>query len=204
MSSADEKLCRAAICGDVAEIERLIAAGADPNALMNGYAPLQEAAARGHVAVIAALVKAGARVDGANRHGSTPLMWAAGNGRTAAVGTLVAAGANVHRASEYGDTALHYASSNGSLDAARVLLEAGAKADVRNKRGKWPIDVVSVALSRSMRPCQAAATPRWLAQVGGSETTRAAIHTLLASAPPWSRRRPVAVACYSVEWEWEA
>jgi hypothetical protein len=32
----------------------------------------------------------------------------------------------------------------------------------------------------------------------------AALRALFASAAPWSRRRPVAIACYADAWEWEA
>jgi ankyrin repeat protein len=149
MSSANEKLCDAAASGDVAEIERQIAAGADPNADLEDGTPLQWAAARGHVAAIAALLAADARMDGVNRDGATPLMWAAGSGHAAAIDALVAAGADVHRTTNHGNTALHGASMWGRLDAARVLLEAGAKTDVRNKDGKRPIDLVR-ALARSL------------------------------------------------------
>jgi ankyrin repeat protein len=145
MSSANEKLCDAAERGGVAEIERQIAAGADPNALVDDLTPMQWAAARGHVAAIAVLLKAGARVDGVDEDGWTPLMWAAGNGNTAAIDALVAAGADVHHTSNRGNTALHAASEKGQLDAARVLLEAGAKTDVRNNGGDQPIDVVRCA-----------------------------------------------------------
>jgi ankyrin repeat protein len=151
MASANEELVGAAKSGDVAEIERQIAAGADPNADAGhgpGH-PLRAAAENGHVAAIAALLKAGARVDGADSYGRTPLMFAAACGHTAAVDALVAAGADVHHADNGGNTALHRASANGRLDAARVLLEAGAKADVRNLFRKRPIDVVR-ALSRSL------------------------------------------------------
>jgi ankyrin repeat protein len=150
MSSANGKLRDAADRGDVAEMERQIAAGANPNALVDGWTPLQWAAERGRIAAIAALVKAGARVDGADNGGFTPLMCAAGFGQSAAIDALVAAGADVHRVDSDGDSALHRASMFGKLDAARVLLEAGAKADVRNKEGERPIDVVR-AHARSLR-----------------------------------------------------
>jgi ankyrin repeat protein len=152
MSSANDKLHDAAKEGDVAEIERQIAAGADPNVHKGteDWTPLQRAGACGHVAAIAALLKAGAHMDGVDSVGQTPLMYAAINGHTAAVDALVAAGADVHRANIYGDTALHAASMDGRLDAARVLLEAGARADVRNKRGERPVDVVC-ALAHSCR-----------------------------------------------------
>jgi ankyrin repeat protein len=149
----DEELYEAAGRGDVAKIERQIAAGADPNAFegTGGLTPLQCAGAYGHVAAIAALLKAGARVDGVDSDGTTPLIFAAANGRTAAIDALVAVGADVHRADKDGDTALHRASVYGFLDAARVLLEAGAKTDVCNKDGERPIDVVRAQLARSLR-----------------------------------------------------
>jgi uncharacterized protein len=153
MSSADDELVGAAGRGDVAEIERLIAAGADPNVFEGtGYCtPLQWAACNGRVPAIAALLKAGARVDGVDSGGITPLMLAAEKGRKAAIDALVAAGADVHHINVNGNTVLHLASRNGHLDAARVLLEAGARTDVRNKDGKRPIDVVRVPLAQSLR-----------------------------------------------------
>jgi hypothetical protein len=183
MSSANEKLCDAAARGDVAEIERQIAAGADLNALVDNWTPLQKAANSGHVAAIAALLKAGARVDGANSHGSTSLMFATEHGHAAAIDALVAAGADVHRTRENGNTALHWVSAYGQLDAARVLLEAGARTDVRNKEGKRPIDMVR-ALTRLMlsrRARNAAAPPRCHAQVciWKNKTNEAAMRALL-------------------------
>jgi ankyrin repeat protein len=147
MSSASEKLCHAAASGDVPEIERQIAGGADPNAFegTTSATPLRWAANGGHVAAIAALVKAGARVDGRDSAGYTPLMVAAYYVHTAAVDALLAAGADVHRVNYDGDTALHLVLTFGHLSAARVLLEAGARTDVCNKEGNRPIDVVRCA-----------------------------------------------------------
>jgi hypothetical protein len=213
MATAIEKLCRAAESGNVAEIERQIAAGADPNVNegTGKWTPLQEAASSGHVAAIAALLKAGARVDGADSTGNTPLMLAAWKGHTAAIDALVAAGADSHRANKHGNTALQWASSFGELDAARVLLEAGARTDVCNRHGDRPIDVVRCAacsLTVAAWLCHVTVPPRCHAQVctvlGALQSTEAALRALFASAAPWSRRRPVAVACYGVGWEVEA
>jgi uncharacterized protein len=161
MASVNVKLVGAANRGDVPEIERLIAAGADPNAFegTGSMTPLQWAAFNGYVAAIAALLKAGARVDIANSDGSTPLMSAAQNDQTAAIDALVAAGADLHRTDTDGNTALHRASMFGRLDAARVLLEAGARKDVRDKEGKRPINVVR-ACARSLARCGCAITSR--------------------------------------------
>jgi uncharacterized protein len=211
MATADEKLCRAATSDDVAEIEWLIAAGADPNAFegTSHMTPLQNAACHGHVTAIAALLAAGARVDGASDFGWTPLMAAACYGHTAAVDALLAAGADVHHTSNAGNTALHWAPRNGHLDVARMLLEAGAKTGVRNEDGKPPVDMVRAparSLGAPARWCHATSPPRCHAQVChdvNDKSNEATLRTLLTSAAPWSRRCPVAVACYAVGWEWE-
>jgi ankyrin repeat protein len=141
-SGAKERLCRAAMGGDVAGITAALRAGADPNGLTVFKTPLQWAVSYGHIAAMAALLAAGARVDGTDMDGFTPLMDAAKHGQTAATATLLAAGADVHHSDVFGDTALHRALSCRCLDAARLLVEAGARTDVRNKEGKRPIDVV--------------------------------------------------------------
>jgi hypothetical protein len=219
-SALDWKLMDATAAGDVAEIQRLIMAGADPNAFegTDGCTPLQRAAHNGHVATITALLAAGARVDGANDQGTTPLMYAALVGHAAAVAMLLAAGADALLADQFSDTALHLASMFSRPDAARTLVEAGARTDVRNCSGKRSIDKVCAQLTRSLARLFVAVAPataydsaapphRWSeSQVCeyGDKTTEPALRALLAAAAPWSRRRPVAIACYGVEWEWEA
>jgi uncharacterized protein len=210
-SEAIERLWGAADEGDVAGIAAALLAGADPNALVHNWTPLQRAAYHGHVAAIAALLAAGARVDGVDPNGSTPLMWAVSYGGTAAFDALVAAGADVHCADNDGDTALYRASLWSRLHAARALLEAGARTDVRNKHGLRPIDVVrapACSLDAAAPLHLAASPPRRHAQVcstwGANKPNERAISALFASAAPWSRRRPVAISCYAVEWEWEA
>jgi ankyrin repeat protein len=201
----DRRLSEAARLGNVAGIERLIAAGAHPNVFegMDEWTPLLWAASFGHVAAIAALMKAAARVDVASSYGTTPLMGAAQSGQAAAVAALLAAGADVHRVNNGGDTALHLASRWGHFGAARVLLRAGVWADVRNKSGERPIDAVRTLVWWLRDRPQL--LPRRCAQVWAKdEAGKAALRSLFASAAPWSRRRPVALACYAVGWEWEA
>lgn len=142
--AADGALADAAERGDLAEIERQLAAGADPNAREGSRqpTPLQLAARKGHATAIAALATAGGRVNSAMYDGVTALMLAAWNGRTAAVDALLDAGADVHHVNDWGNTALIDGCRRGHLDAARVLLIAGARADVRDAQGKLPIDVV--------------------------------------------------------------
>jgi ankyrin repeat protein len=209
-SEVNERLCQAAEDGDVAGIAAALLAGGDPNAFEGSWTPLQWAAIHGHVAAIAALLAAGARVDDASRLGTTPLMRAAYQGHTAAVAALLAAGADVNHADTNSETALHSASMLGRLDAARALVEAGARTDVRNKEGGRPIDVVRAPACNLdlAAPLHLAASPtRRHAQVCKYVSDKSAVPALravLASAEPWSRRRPIAIACYGVEWEWEA
>jgi hypothetical protein len=199
MSSANVKLCDAAKSGDVAEIQRQIAEGADPNAFegTDRLTPLQRAVLNGHFAAIAALLKAGARVDGADSSGRVPLMLAAWKGHTAAIDALVAAGADVNRADKDGDTALHRALWWGQLDAARVLLEAGARTDVRNKDGVLPIDKVCAFTFSSMAAARlhhVATLPRSHSQVcsgrGVDKSNAAALRALLERPPAVKPRTP--------------
>jgi len=141
----DLQLCRASERGEVSEMERLIAAGADPSAFVKTphveHIPVHSAAI-GQVAAIAALLKVGALVDGARSDGCTALVLAVANGHTAVVDALISGGADVHRRDSFGDTALHHAVQFGHVDAARALVEAGASVDVRNRGGERPIDHV--------------------------------------------------------------
>jgi len=144
----DQRLCDAAKRGDVAGISLALLAGANVtlNEGTEWYTPLQWAAMYGHVAAMEALLAAGAHVDGVDSSGLTPLMYAAVYARAAAVAVLLAAGADVHRVSSDGHTALHLACRAGTFRCAHALLEAGARADVRNRDGERPIDVVRAVL----------------------------------------------------------
>jgi ankyrin repeat protein len=151
---AERQLCKAAADGETSNVERLIAAGADPNAFEGtvNRTPLQFAACYGHVAVIVALLAAGAHVDGPSCDGDAPLVWAALNGHAAAADALLAAGADANHSNIDSDTALHRASRNGELRVACVLLEAGARVDVRDSSGQSPADVVRAVPHAGLSP----------------------------------------------------
>jgi hypothetical protein len=154
-SDADRQLCNAARVGSVADVDRLIAAGADPNAFLGGfhYSPLLDAAHEGRCDTAAALLRAGALVDGSNADGLTALMLAAKFGHTTMVDALLGAGADASRACDNGDTSLHFSCRRGHQDTMKALLEAGARTDLRNSRGRRPFQVVRACVSCRVVAC---------------------------------------------------
>ncbi len=88
---------------------------------------LQEAARRGDLARVEALLDQGVQVDAATRYGTTPLFFAAARGHAAIVRALVEGGADVNAADTfYGTTVLRRALGNRNVEIARYLLEQGA------------------------------------------------------------------------------
>jgi ankyrin repeat protein len=125
--SAFPPLARAARAGSVERIDRLLAAGADPDVRdrgPNGWTPLMHAVHKGQEAAVVRLLAGGARVDAASRNGTTALMLAAGQGETAIVDRLLAAGARPGAATPFGATALGNAVAGGHAAVVRALLAA--------------------------------------------------------------------------------
>jgi len=94
----------AATNGSAPLIDRLLKAGADPNAALTpaGDTALMMAARTGKTDAIRALVEAGANVNARETWGgTTPLIWAVSEGHTDAVKALIDAGADVKTQSHY-------------------------------------------------------------------------------------------------------
>jgi ankyrin repeat protein len=112
------KLHHAAAQGDLAEVQRLIAHGANLNARDNiGRTPLHEAAGEGRREVVAFLVRCGAPMDCEDKYGLTPAMLAMHRGHRAVVESLVQAGATVD---------LYLAAYLGDVGRAEALIQGGA------------------------------------------------------------------------------
>jgi ankyrin repeat protein len=109
-------------------VERLLAAGANPNvASVVGETPLMIAAHTGNATVVAQLLTHGAAHGAAEHHlGQTALMRAVVENHVDAVRTLLAAGADARARSKNRFTPLLFATQQGNIEIARLLIAAGA------------------------------------------------------------------------------
>jgi ankyrin repeat protein len=118
---------------DVAQVQKLLKEGANPNATNDyGATPLSEAAVTGNPAVLSALIKAGAEVNGVNPAGQTALMVLARTSNVAAVRVLLKAGARINATEAVrGQTALMWAAAQGQPAMVRELIAQGADVNAR-------------------------------------------------------------------------
>jgi ankyrin repeat protein len=117
--------------GNYEEVERLLAANADPNeaAMSSDGSPttaLISAAQRRRYAVIRVLLAGGATVDLRDQHGRSALMHAAASGLMESVTLLLNAGASLTAVDQQGEGALARAAERGHFEVARALLSQGA------------------------------------------------------------------------------
>ena len=99
-------------------------------------APVADAAMRGDVEEVEALLRSGADVNAAQGDGMTALHWAAELGLADLAETLIAAGAFVDAVTRLGDfTALHVAARAGHGSVVRALVGAGADVTARTSTG---------------------------------------------------------------------
>lgn len=120
---------------DAVLVDRLLAAGANPNA-RNDYnsTPLAEAAVVGNPTVIGKLLKAGADVEAANADGQTALMVVARSSNLEAAQLLLKAGAQVNaREAWRGQTALMWAAAQSQPEMVRLLIKHGADVNARSR-----------------------------------------------------------------------
>ncbi len=127
VQATGRQLVDAARDGDLATLERLLAAEVDPDsAHPDGSGALHWAVYRGDVVAARALIAAGAGVGLATRTGMTALAMAAERGDAVLVDLLLAAGADPDQPLRNGETALMMAARTGDTRSLQVLLAAGA------------------------------------------------------------------------------
>lgn len=96
---------------------------------------LQAAVGTQDVAIVAAVLDAGADVDGVDDAGDSALLVASTGGAATIVEHLLVAGADPNLANENGHTPLLRAVGTGGLDAVRLLLAAGASTEAELEVG---------------------------------------------------------------------
>ncbi len=109
-------------------------------------APVADAAQKGDLTAVRALVTDGADVNAAQGDGMTALHWAAVNGDVPMVKTLLAAGAFPDATTRDGAyTPLHLAARAGRAGTVEALLEGGADAAARSTTGTTPLHFAAQA-----------------------------------------------------------
>src|SRR5579883_102888 len=120
-----------------------------------------DAAKRGDLAELRALIQKKADVNVAEPDGATALHWASYRDDVKTADALLRAGANVNVATDLGVTPLWTASQNGSSAMVRRLLEAGADPNLALLSGETPLmvaarggyaEVVELLLARGANP----------------------------------------------------
>jgi ankyrin repeat protein len=143
--SLEEKLILAVRQNQPAEVDRLLAAGANVNADQvkgfEGRPPLFHAATYGYVDIARRLIEKGANVNAGVQSGAvTPLMVAALNGSAAMVALMIQSGADVNaREASTGSAALTEALRKGDAEVLVLLLNAGADPNVPMDDGRAPL-----------------------------------------------------------------
>ncbi|HTY21737.1 MAG TPA: ankyrin repeat domain-containing protein [Desulfomonilaceae bacterium] len=139
------RMFHAAKSGDSAEMEQLLAGGADVNSRdENNDTALIVSARQGQSETVELLLgKKGVDVDATNHSRATALFAACGQGHTDTAKLLLEAGANVNFKSSDGFTPLAATSREGYLETAKLLLAHGADIKARTDNGKTPLNLAS-------------------------------------------------------------
>lgn len=116
--------------GDVSVVKDQVSRGSSINLRTPGGTPLHVAAAAGHEAVVAYLLKQGANPNLLNEGSESPLMAGARSGNTQIVRMLLAAGADVNYLDSQGGNAVGEAALAGHLAIVKLLLKAGGNVNI--------------------------------------------------------------------------
>ncbi|RGP71794.1 ankyrin repeat [Fusarium sporotrichioides] len=111
----------------VAEMLRLIKAGANINGTSRAAVPLLHAADQNHERAVQVLIENGAQIDSVDEDGYTALCFAAGQGNKAIIDLLCKHHANIEHKTLSGSTPLVHAVVGEHIDAVKTLLDRGAK-----------------------------------------------------------------------------
>jgi uncharacterized protein len=141
VGAKDLRLVDAAKSRNAAAAMALLQKKIDPNTPEpDGTTALHWAVRYDEVALVERLIKAGAKVNAANRYGVTPIALACESGSAAVVEHLLKAGVSPNATGPLGETALHTCAHTGNVEAAKALLARGAAVNAGdNWRGQTPL-----------------------------------------------------------------
>ena len=126
--------------GDLEIADRLLTAGADPDAAApDGLSALTLAVQEVRVEIAIRLLAAGANPNRAAADGATPLLLATQRGSASLAEALLAGGADANLVCSDGSTPLIEAARLGRTEIVRALLHAGADLEHRNAAGEMPM-----------------------------------------------------------------
>ncbi len=126
--------------GDISEIMKLFAGGANVNAIDDeGETALMHAALNGHLDVVRALLEKDAEVNTKSDKDLTALILAATGKSVEIVKVLLNKGADVNAKQVQGFTALHLAVQHGNFEIAQTLLNRGADVNAKTNEGTTAI-----------------------------------------------------------------
>ena len=132
------------------QLKKMLDAGTDPNAKVDGISPLMLAARdNSSQKAIKSLIDAGAHLDMQDPQGRTALMYAAGN--PDAFRTLIAAGARTDIADNNGKTALDYAVEAGAVSSSDINPLKTAEENRRLVREKHAAEINTLKAENEKR-----------------------------------------------------
>ena len=132
--------------GRVEDVERLLAAGDDPNAPdIDGDNALHAAVRWGRAAVVEVLLSHRADPNARGLYGMTPLQIAVSEGQSDTAGALLRHGADPNARDLFGKSALHDAAAHGSAELVALLLEYGGDPAAADDGGRTPLDLAKEA-----------------------------------------------------------
>ena len=191
---ADSPVADAAMRGDAPSVKALLSKGADVNlAQGDGMTALHWAALNGDVAIINAVLAAGAKTTVVTRLGNyTPLHLASSRGQAAAVARLLEAGSDVRAATDTGVQPLHLAAQAGNADAVRAILDKGADVNaVDRTHGRTPlvfavsqnrVDVMKVLIAKGASVAKTTTVIDFVQRSAGDNSDRTARDRAIAQA----------------------
>ena len=196
-------LHQAAFAGDVAEVKRLLAAGADVTVANNyGVNAMQLAADTANAELIALLLKAGADANSPNPEGETALHLVARAGNVEAAKLLLKAGSKVDAREHFGEqTPLMWAVARRHPSMVELLAAKGA--DVNARSAVRDYKRVATAESRAKFLDRGGLTPLMYA---ARENCRGCVEVLLkhkvdVDLPDPSGIAPVSIAMLNNNWD---